>query len=330
MPPLAEQFQSYVQQLTGLALEWAEPARAALPSYLSQRYQPRPIALAGQPWLAVLLKDIEPPPPLQLRKHLDQLAAKLHPRPAGTCLVAEHLPPYLRTRLVALGQPFVIPGRQLFWPAIGSAETAQRPQRLQPKPVGQLGPVAQQLLIALLLRRLLAPVTISTAAQTLGCSAASVSQAVKALEGNALVHSRAQGRERDIELRDEPAPTWKRAQAMLVNPVRRRLRIRETEHPKWTTLRAGESALADSTSLVTPAEPIYAAASRDWTRQAGRFDEIPMPDEGTCVVELWRYPPAVTAEQGRVDPLSLYLSLRGSPDERVQIALEQLMEQRSW
>lgn len=330
MRPLGEQFQRYVQQLSGLTLEWAEPGRAALPGYLSQRYEPLPITLAGKPWLAVLLKDVEPPPPLQLRKHLDQLAAKLQPRPMGTCLVAEHLPAYLRSRLIALGQPFVIPGRQLFWPVIGSAETAQRPRRLQPRPVEQLGPVAQQLLIALLLGRLLAPVTVSTAAHSLGCSAASVSQAVKALEGNALVRSRTQGRERDVALRDEPGPTWQRAQGMLVNPVRRRLRIRETERPKWIALQAGESALTESTALAAQVEPTYAAASRDWTRQAGRFDEIPMPDEGTCVVELWRYPPEVTAEHGRVDPLSLYLSLRGNPDERVQIALEQLMEQRSW
>ncbi|WP_367066885.1 hypothetical protein [Oryzisolibacter sp. LB2S] len=71
---------------------------------------------------------------MQLTRQLQQLLARVQPRPAGVCLVAEQLPPYLRTRLVELGQPFVLPGRQLFWPSLDSVETVQRPQRTAPGP----------------------------------------------------------------------------------------------------------------------------------------------------------------------------------------------------
>ncbi|KAF1704221.1 hypothetical protein [Pseudoxanthomonas kaohsiungensis] len=329
MQPLVAQFQAYVQQLTGQAPVWLDWPAGALPGYLKQRYEPYLVSLGEQIWAAAFLREAEPPAPLALRKQLDQLVDGLDVPVAGVCLVAEHLPPYLRTRLVELGQPFVVPGRQLFWPAIGSAETLQRPQRLPPAPVSNLGPAAQQLLIALLLDRLLPPVTIAVAAEALGCTAASVSQAVKALEGSGLVHSETQGRTRVFVLAGPAAVVWQRTQPLLRTPVRQRLRILQADLPREVTLRAGESALATQTDLADPAEPAYAIASRQWPKEIGAR-HIPTPDAGTCVVELWRYPPEATATGGVVDPLSLFLSLHDSKDERVQLALEDLMEQVAW
>lgn len=329
MTLLAARFEAYVQQLTGQVPMWLDRPVGALPGYLKQRYEPGLVRLAGQAWLVAFLRGTEPPPPLALRKQLDQLAERIDPPAAGVCLVAEHLPPYLRTRLVELGQPFVIPGRQLFWPAIGSAETLQRPQRLPPEPVDKLGPVAQQLLIALLLDRLLPPVTIAGAAGALDCTAASVSQAVKALEASTLVRSEARGRARAFALADPAATVWQRAQSLLRTPVLQRLRILQADLPSNVALRGGESALAAQTDLAAPNESVYAIASRQWPKQVDAR-HIPTPDAGTCVVELWRYPPEATAAQGMVDPLSLFLSLYDSKDERVQLALQDLMERIAW
>ncbi len=330
MLSLADPFQAYVQQLTGLTPVWQPWTGDALPGYLAQRYAPRLATLAGRVWLVAFLRQPDPPAPLPLLKQLHQLVARLDPTVAGICVVAEHLPPYLRHRLVELGQPFVVPGRQLFWPAIGSAETIQRPQRLRPEPVGTLRPVAQQLLIALLLQRVLPPLTITTVAEALGWTAASVSQAVKALEASGLVQSRAEGRERVFALADAPRIVWRLAQPLLRTPVRQRIRIRQFDLPQNVHLLAGESALAATTDLAEPAEPAYAMASNQWPKRTDAPAAIPMPDAGSCVVELWRYPPQATAEQNIIDPLSLYLSLRDSQDERVQLARQALMEQLPW
>ena len=330
MSLIARKFEAYVEQLTGQVPAWQPWVGGALPGYLAQRYEARLATLAGQTWLIAFLRQPDAPAPLQLLKQLDQLQARIDLPVAGTCLVAEHLAPYLRTRLVELGQPFVVPGRQLFWPAIGSAETVQRPQRLRPEPVDTLGPVAQQLLIALLLRRVLPPLTITTVAQALGWTAASVSQAVKALEASGLVESRTEGRERIFALADAPGEVWRQAQPLLRTPVRQRIRIRQADLPPDATLRAGESALATLSDLTEPAEPVFAVASRHWPKGPETPPVIPTPDTGTCVVELWRYPPDATATHGRVDPLSLYLSLKDAKDERLQLALERLMEQVAW
>lgn len=330
MLPLASQFEAYVRQLTGRAVSWGEPLRTALPGYLRQCYAPHCVKVDGQDWLAVLLKPKEPPPPLTLYKQLSQLTARAETRYAGTCLVAGHLSPYMRGRLVELGQPFVIPGRQLFWPALGSAETTQRTRRLPPEAVKQLSPAAQQLLIALLLGRLPTPTTVSDAAQALGYTAMSVSRAIKALEGNGLIESYARGRERAFALSDAPRATWERALPMLRTPVLRSIRILRSALPAWVATQAGESALAALTDLGAPQDAVFAATSRIWTKRATDVAEIPTPDEGTCVVELWRYAPEATAMQDHADPLSLYLSLHTQADERVQLALEALMETLTW
>lgn len=319
-------FQDYVRQLTGLTVQPRAWAGEALPAYLQQRYEAHPISVAGQDWLAVLLRQGDAPAPLPLRKQLAQLAARVQPAPAGVCLVAEHLPPYLRTRLVELGQPFVVPGRQLFWPALGSAETVQRPQRLPPQAVTTLPPVAQQLLIALLLGGLLPPVTIAAAAERLGCTAASISQAVKALEAGGLVQSHVQGRERVVALAGAPAQVWQQAQPLLRSPVRQRVRVQQALLAPELACPAGETALAAQTDLAAPAEAVLAMASKHWPALAQVVPVIPVPDEGTCVLELWRYAPQATADARGVDRLSLALSLQDNPDERVQLALQELME----
>lgn len=327
MPPLTDRFASYLHQLTGLNVTWIGAAGSRLPAYLRQRYEPHMMTVGQTTWLAVLLRSPEPAP-LALVKQLAELASRVDPRPAGTCLVAEQLSPHLRRRMVELEQPFAIPGRQLFWPALGSIETTQRAKRLPPKPVEQLSPAAEQLLIALLLGRLEPPTIISDAAATLGCTAASISQAVKALEASGLVRSERQGRERCFALAAPPKAAWQAALSLLHHPVRRRVRIEAAELPDVPRWRAGESALAELTSLGSPEEPCFAIASRDWTLT--KRPVIPTPDVGTCLLELWRYPPGPLADQGRVDRLSLYLSLRDSHDERIQMALDTMMEQTPW
>lgn len=328
MEPLAAPFTAYVQRTTDRSVVWGEPARAVLPAYLDQRYACHWLDLDGRAWLAVLLKG-EPEAPLTLTTHLGQLAERVGTSAERTCLVAEQLPAYLRRRLVELGQTFVIPGRQLFWPALGSAETVQRFRRLQPEPVPYLSPVAQQLLLALLLGRVQIPNTIRNTADTLGCTAMSVSRAVKELEGSGLIQTQARGRNRSFILADSSRSTWYKAQPLLRTPILQRLRILQADLPLDVSLRAGESALAALTDLTDPAEPAYAIASRQWPKEAGAR-HIPIPDAGTCVVELWRYPPETTAAQELVDPLSLFLSLQDNKDERVQMALEDLMERIAW
>jgi hypothetical protein len=47
-------------------------------------------------------------------------------------------------------------------------------------------------------------------------------------------------------------------------------------------------------------------------------------------IEVWRYPPALFAARDVVDPLSLYLSLKGISDERIEASLDEMMRKLGW
>jgi hypothetical protein len=59
-------------------------------------------------------------------------------------------------------------------------------------------------------------------------------------------------------------------------------------------------------------------------------EEITHPEPGCAQLELWRYSPERLAKQGCVDRFSLWLSMQDVGDERIEMALEEMMEANSW
>ena len=62
----------------------------------------------------------------------------------------------------------------------------------------------------------------------------------------------------------------------------------------------------------------------------GTLRLLPDDDEADARVEAWSYDPCALTELDTADPLSVYLTLRESPDERIQEQLEALMKRISW
>ncbi len=58
--------------------------------------------------------------------------------------------------------------------------------------------------------------------------------------------------------------------------------------------------------------------------------ELTTDEPGSIELEIWKYPPELFANNDMVDPLSLFLSLKSSKDERVEMALEELQERFPW
>jgi hypothetical protein len=47
-------------------------------------------------------------------------------------------------------------------------------------------------------------------------------------------------------------------------------------------------------------------------------------------VQVWRYKPSMKDKSQTVDPLSLWLSMRDTADDRIQIALDEVEENFVW
>ena len=90
---------------------------------------------------------------------------------------------------------------------------------------------------------------------------------------------------------------------------------------------AGESALSRQTLLVDGNIPTYAVGKQS-IRELFLPGDHPESEheEAQAIIQQWMYPPEILMQPGGkwVDPLSLYLSLRDSSDDRVIQELNKL------
>jgi hypothetical protein len=95
---------------------------------------------------------------------------------------------------------------------------------------------------------------------------------------------------------------------------------------------AGLTGLAVYTNLAEPNIPVIAVASSAWPDLRNRFPTaVAVSSESPVVeIEVWTYPPKAVSDGATVDRLSLYLSLSGTADERVQAALDELLDGMKW
>ena len=125
---------------------------------------------------------------------------------------------------------------------------------------------------------------------------------------------------------------WKKSQPFLRDPVKSRHPIRMSRDRNLLGPRAGLSALAQYSMLGEPHNAVVALCAPDWKllRQREAVTEAASDEPDAIIVEVWSYAPTLLAGEGVVDRLSLYLSLRGDADERVEAALDQMLGDVAW
>ncbi|NTV93446.1 MAG: transcriptional regulator [Chlorobiaceae bacterium] len=322
-----QQFEIFVKKVAGYPVSWGKPVTAALPQLLKQRYALYTLHIENRPFLGIYLKEKKDFKPAAFEKHLRQIWKTLTDYD-GYCVITQGLPGYVRQRMVERKIPFVDIGLHLFWPELGAAYQQKKLKGILHAPE-QLSPATQAVLMYALNGGMPEPVTPKKLAEQLGYTAMTMTRALDEIESARLCTVKREGKERLLFAKNKKA-LWKHARPFLQNPVRSVKRIMEQELPQSLRLTAGETALAQCSMLTFPTEPVYALWSRHWKKIAGIAQTIPIEDEGTCLLQLWHYDPALFAVAGRVDPFSLYLSMQKESDERVESALEEMMEKLEW
>jgi hypothetical protein len=120
---------------------------------------------------------------------------------------------------------------------------------------------------------------------------------------------------------------WERALPHLTTPVKARNPVQWLGQ-EARGLVAGMTALASYTNLGDDPIPTFALRPEQYRSGLQHEDYVrcELPEDARSFIETWAYDPPTLAADERVDRLSLYLSLRHSADERVQKALETLLE----
>jgi DNA-binding MarR family transcriptional regulator len=324
MKNLIDQFERYLREILGITVTptpWESANR--LPFFLRDRYRFFEARLTGETCLLMIDKAGRDEPPSVIRKHIEHIQTKWN---GPVVYVRDRIVAYNRKRLIAQKVPFVVPGNQMYLPMLGV--DLREHFRGKPQPARQsFRPSTQALLIHMLQQthREFSPTEL---AQTLGYSAMTMGRALDELQAAGLGESSRSGRDRSLHLTEPKDAIWKKAQSFLRDPVKSRRPIRMTPGRDIPGPLAGLSALSRYSMLGEPDNTVVALSARNWKllRQQDTVTEA----AGELIVEVWSYDPTLLAREGVVDRLSLYLSLRRDPDERIETALDQMMGEVAW
>ena len=168
-------------------------------------------------------------------------------------------------------------------------------------------------------------------ANALGYSIMTMTRALDELDGVGLGTIAMEGHERVLRFNRDKKQVWETALKRLRSPVKKRLWVKNFSD-RLFGVRAGLSALAHYSNLTEPLNPVLALERKQWKRVQTKDDviilDITEPDASK--LEIWSYSPTLFGEKRVVDRFSLFLSMREDEDERVQSALEGMMEQVEW
>ena len=230
-----------------------------------------------------------------------------------------------RRALVARGIPVIVPGRLAYLPFLGFAAQAEAKRRALG---GTLTPRAQAALVTMM-----ANPAISTSIglrEVTRMTASSASRAIDELAQHGLIERGKDGREVTFDYDRGRNALLKQAMPLLKSPVAATIWARHTD-ALAALPDAGETALADRSMLLAPAIGQKAVAKARLAELG--VDEVlegELSDGETVELQLWSYDPLV-AGLGRVDDVSLALSLAGLGDERIDGELDDLFgEEGLW
>lgn len=301
---------------------------AKLPLYLKSSYRINAGKLLDQNavWAEPLGQERFTPD--QMRAHADQIRQFLG---SPVVFVLENLESWQRQRLMKKKVSFVQPPKQIYVPEflLHLSNINRSSSILLGPPPDVLSFPAQLILLYHLQVKSIEHMSFQEIADNLHYSAMSITRAAKELAASGLV--RIMGtKEKSLGFIKQGEALWRQSLSILQSPVRETwysTRIQGEYQP----MKAGESALSEYTFLSESAQLVVACGKALFSdlQEKQVFKDINQHD-GDVRIEVWYYDPHILAEGDQVDRLSLYLSLRAEDDERIKIALEELIKQMKW
>jgi phosphoribosylformylglycinamidine (FGAM) synthase PurS component len=320
-----------------------------LPLFITETYNFYDYSLLDRELILAELKDEENFSVLQIEKQFAQLKQTLGKK---IVLIGDNVTSFNRKRLIEKGINFIVPGKQLFLPdlLIDLRENYSNPKvRVKDQ---KLLPSAQLILLYHILHRYddikterkpsyrekdlpvykIGEYPLYKLADKFGYTKMAISNAVDDLKYHELCNVTG-NKEKFIEFRFDRSELWHRAQKLLINPVIKRVFV--DEKPPGFSYHSNAWALPEYSEINRSRQEYYAI-------EKGRFYELQKggqlknlnDQEGKICLEVWKYDPDILAtgitEESNVDPLSLYLSFKDSHDERIEMALEKIIDKFIW
>lgn len=161
------------------------------------------------------------------------------------------------------------------------------------------------------------------ATERLPFTAMTLSRAVKQLEATGLFTVSKDGVNKVIKAKYDKLELFEKLKKYLSSPVRRMGYLEKADITEDMVL-AGESELSKLTMLNPSKIETYAIYYKNFHRKQA-MEELLDPDKQICL-EVWEYDPKLFTGGNVADYLSVVLSLKENEDERIEEAIESLLE----
>jgi len=290
-----------------------------LPMYITNGYTIHRIELFQRDFLLVKVKNdfiIN-----RLKKHLDIIRETFN---INTIAVIPQLKAYIRSRLIEKKIPFIIPAKQMYLPdlLIDLKEFGNKPKEISKT----MQPAAQFLLLYHLQIETLEGINLKGIAEKLNYNAATITRAVHYLQ-NIKLCTLEGTKDKLLYFNKVNKELWVEVEPLMQSPIKKSIYY-NGEVGNNNVFKTNNNALAHYTDLNDDIIEYY-AVKPNYTKFIGndKLKETAM-HEGNICIEEWKYDPYLLTNNNFVDPLSIYLCFRNDPDERVQFALEQLINKR--
>lgn len=307
----------YLDKVLGVKVTYEDVEFKHLPNFIAARYRLQMVSINEQKVIFLYpkteLEQIE-----VLKKHIARIQKNVK---LPVVLVLKELSFRQKEYLIREKIPFIVEGKQIYLPfmALYLQERCSAEKKLQE----EILPSAQMLLLHFIYggaREL----STSQAAKDLELTPTSISRASKQLEEMRLLHIKKAGVQRIMQSEDSPKILFQKAGDKLMNPIKRTVYIPK-EFVGTDLLKSGYSALAEYSMLNAPNVRYYAA------ERISQWKEVMtnrlLDSKMQVAVEMWRYNPRKLSKRNVVDELSLALALKEDADERVEEAVEEMLNE---
>jgi len=313
----------YIQEISGLEVVIGKlpgDRKKGLPLYL-QKTSVIEIFIEGRRVILVIKKTIEGSTPDQLAKQKEVLEQYFE---AIIVFCFDKIEAYQRQRLLKKRVSFIVPYKQMYIPSLfidlrdfGIA-TATKNEKLRP--------ASRLLLLYHIQKQTLEDIPLGQIIKLLPYSAMSISRAAEELTEAGLCRL-AGNKTKVLKFLLDKRELWETALPLLCSPVKKTIYYGELTSD-YLRIKSNETALVYYSNIAGKSMEVHAISIARYS-ELKKLKTNYLSGMESCI-EVWHYDPGILASGFYVDPLSLYLSLMHDEDERIQIAIDDLLKRVKW
>ncbi len=307
----------YLDKVLGIKVVYENVEFKHLPNFIATRYRLQMVSMDGQRAIFLYPKT-EPEQIEALKKHIARIQQNAN---FPVVLILREVTFRQKEYLIREKIPFIVEKRQIYLPFM--ALYLQERCNAEKQPGREMLPSAQMLLLHFIYEGA-RELSTSRAAKELELTPTSISRASRQLEEMGLLHIRKLGVQRILFSENSPKTLFQKAESKLLNPIKRTVYIPK-KFVGTDLLESGYSALAEYSMLNAPNVKCYAAGKISQWKDVMTYSL--QDSQMQAAIEMWRYNPRKLSTRNMVDELSLALALREDADERVEEAVEEMLNE---